>query len=201
MIAAGLVAVATAFAAPKAALGREPDRVLSLGLGVSPLFGVDGAAGALGQATVLVHLPPISLEILGAEGAVTDATRTVGFIGVGLRKHIAYGTWARVLFAHHHESLWGDFLAHPAASFAGTHATIDHRSGIDVGFGVSPSVGPASLQQRLRLDLGVSVRAFPGAASESAPVYVGLQVGVLGRVGPRWTPQRKPSEALVEPAP
>ncbi len=201
MLAGWLLVVGAAVASPEAGLGREPDRVLSVGLGIAPLVGVDGAAGAVGQATLLVHLPPLSIEVVGAEGAVTPATRTVGFIGIGLRKHIAYGTWARVLFAHHHESLWDDFVAHPAASFAGTHASIDHRSGIDVGLGVSPAVGPARLDHRLRLDLGVSVRAFPGAGSERTPVYLGVQVGVLGRVGPRWQVRDPSPPPSSEPTP
>jgi hypothetical protein len=201
MIAGWWIALGVAWSAPEASLGREPDRVLSVGLGVSPIVGVDGAAGALGQATLLVHLPPLSIEVVGAEGAVTSDTRTVGCIGIGLRKHIAYGTWARVLFAHHHESLWDDFVAHPAASFAGTHGSIDHRSGVDVGFGVSPAVGPPRLDQRLRVDVGVSVRAFPGTTSDSTPVYVGLQVGVLGRVGPRWQVRVPPAASTTESLP
>ncbi len=185
-----LAFTAFALAAPPPDLGQEPDRVMSLGLSLSPLIGTDVSGGGLGQATIQVHLPPVTLEILGAEGAMSGPTRTVGFIAVGLRKHIAYGTWARVLFAHHHETLWADFIDHPGASLAGVDSQITHRSGVDVGFGWERPIGGKLVGDRLVVDLGAFVRVFPGKVDP--PVYVGLQIGVSGRVGPEWKRKHAP---------
>lgn len=164
-------------------LAAEPERTVSLGTGISPgITSEELGGGAQAWGRVMVHLPPLSVEVTGGEGLFSGPTRLTGNIVIGVRKYFGPGVFARVGFAHHHETTWPDFLAAPGGALAGSAPSIRHRSGVDIGAGWAWTVPGEALNGRLALEPGVTLRVLPDP--QGPAVYGFLDLAWMVRVGP-----------------
>lgn len=179
---------------------QEPSRPVSLSAWVVPLIGfADSSIGGLGFGRLQFHLPWITLEATGGEGAIhrSDGTREVGFIGLGVRKHFGPGFWVRGAFAHDHEVPWEGFLERPVANIVGHGPDIIHRSGLEVGFGFAWTLPHAALKERVAMDQGIGLRVFPDKGGSS--FYLVIEWAPVFRAGPFW-PGREPASSDEDPA-
>ncbi len=174
MIAAMLAAAATA--APYPYTVTLAGGVDGLAAPPSAGGGVDGRAWIAG--------PRVGLEVGAREVLATAAPRTVGAIFAGARVALGDGPlFARVAFAHHHETPIAVLEAQPVAAVAGTAAGIDHRTGAEVGLAVASPLGwTGPLWERLGVDGDLGVAATGGDGGFGVSVFAGVRLTV--GVGP-----------------
>ena len=160
-----MIGTMLALALSAAAAGDEVGRV-GLALGYAGV----GAAGGVGEARVGVGasgsaylgfraLDRLWIDVGGREGVVTGDLRVVGTIQVAVRGGLGEHTFLRAGFVHHHESPWGGYLEHSLAATLGSWEGIRHRSGADLGLGLSWELPTGSAPVSTSLE--ASVIAFP----------------------------------------
>ncbi len=158
-----------------AAIASEPPRVgLALGYAGVGASGAAGGAdvraggGAAGVAYLGVRvLDRLWIDVGGREGVVTGDLRVVGTVQVAARGRLGRHAFLRGGFVHHHEAPWEGYTANVLAATFGSWEGIRHRSGADLGVGLSWDLPTGSAP--LSTSLEASVIAFPDALGP--PLY------------------------------
>lgn len=164
-----------------------PDPRLWIGAGLAGGAGLHATPGGGGGAGVSigVGLGPDVRRSVGLVAKVrelwmAEAVRNIGDIGLVARYPASGGPYVALGFAHQHEALLADYLAHPVAVTAGVHEAITHRTGVEVGVGWDLAAPYAGIPfvQRFSPTFGLTALVYPDGGG--APLYV------LGEVGLRF---------------
>ncbi len=144
---------------------RAEGPVLALGAGTGLAAGGGPTSAVL---RVLYEGQSAAFEFTGREGWAPGAdARSLGSLFFGARWRFA-PVHVRVGFAHNHEVPWEALRTSPIGSFAGTAEGINHRSGIEAGFGLAvPLETPGG---RVRTELDLAGQWFPDP--KGPPAYL-----------------------------
>lgn len=166
-----MIGTVLALALQTATAGDEVGRAGRVGLALG--YAGVGAAGGVGQARVGVGGAGAAylglrlhdrlwLDVGGREGVLTGDLRAVGTVQVAVRGGLGAHTFVRAGFVHHHESPWEGYLDNVLAATLGSWEGIRHRSGADLGLGLSWDLPAGSAP--ISTSLEASVIAFPDPA-------------------------------------
>lgn len=146
--------------------------------------GVTGepSAGGFLSGRITVHGQRAAFEAAAREGLLTEDLRSSGALFFGARLTPGDRGYWRVGFAHNHETPVDVFSEDPLGSILGSAEGIRHRSGLEVGGGVSlpMQLELLSLGDRLALhvDGGLSWLVDDGGPPLYAYVELGGHIGV-----------------------
>ncbi len=125
------------------------------------------------------------------EGLFSGELRTVGSIAFGVRWTHKAGPYARVMFAHHHETPLAVYREDPVGGFVGSADGINHRSGLEVGLGYDWTIPADGFWRRLGIMVDVSVPILPQThaqhgVSHDPLAYAFGEVGLRLDIGKMW---------------
>ncbi|MDG1480893.1 MAG: hypothetical protein P8R54_14955 [Myxococcota bacterium] len=139
------------------------------------------SAGGFLSGRITVHGERAALEAAAREGLLTEDTRSAGALFFGARFTSAETVYWRVGFAHNHETPIAVFSEDPLGGILGSAEGIRHRSGLEVGGGLSLPTELALFGLADRLALHVDGGISWLVDDNGPPLYVCVELG--GHIG------------------
>jgi hypothetical protein len=155
--------------------GRPATLAAGLGAAAGPAMASGTSVGGYGVARVVLwpQHTHLGIEFGGAEGYAANDGRTLGHITIGARWAGDRPPYVRAGLVHHHETPIDVALDNPFGAMLGSAVGIRHRTGIEAAFGVDVPIVQDYLDQRVGLELELSVSAFPD--TQGPPIYAILE--------------------------
>ncbi len=145
--------------------------------------GVTGAVSAGGflSGRITVHGARAALEAAAREGLLTEDTRSTGALFFGARFTPSEEVYWRVGFAHNHETPIAILSEDPLGAILGSAEGIRHRSGLELGGGLSLPVELVLFKGTDRLALHVDGGISWLVDDSGPPLYACVELG--GHIG------------------
>jgi hypothetical protein len=149
--------------------------------------GVTGAPSVGGHLSgrLTVHGTRAAFEAAAREGLLTEDARSAGALFFGARLTPSDRAYWRVGFAHDHETPVDVFRAEPVGAILGSAEGIRHRSGLELGGGLSLPIDYQGTAIADRFALHVDLAVAWLTDDQGPPLYAYLEIGGNLGVGQR----------------